>query len=285
MKISIFPKAKAHPSSKEEKNKESFMVSNPHLPETVVITDDNSLVDYITTYAWSPFIFDGFRHADNFVSCDFLVFDIDEGLTIDAADVLLQKSGYCYLILPSPSHRPDNHRFRVVMPLERTITDPEVYASTWQAGANILGVVDEQCKDIARYFFGSTKNDGFWQEGELFVPVKLVSVKQSSASSFTPSQTLMLDVPKDFDAIVETLYGKKRDKIPEAVHYFLTNAHTGIPGGWTNAINACAFSLALSEVDEHDIVAVLESLCPNGGFDKSDSYQVERAIRDGKKAV
>ena len=37
MKISIFPKAKALPESKEEKNKESWYASKPHAPVQVIL--------------------------------------------------------------------------------------------------------------------------------------------------------------------------------------------------------------------------------------------------------
>ena len=283
MKISIFPEAKAHPSSKAEKASESFKVSKPYLPQTVGIVDEHSLIKYITNYAWSPFIFDGVRHAENFISCDFLVYDIDEGLTLEQAEEKLEKCHFCYLVLPSPSHSPENHRFRVIIPLAHSIFDEETYAQTWDYGAKLLGTVDEQTKDLARYYFGSIDNGwGFWDFTKDFLtPIKAAPV--FSQERFTPSQTLMLSVDAGLEEMVEKLYGKKRDKIPEAVHYFLVNANSGIPGNWTNSLNAAVFSLALSNVEEDVIIEVLEPLCPDGAFDKKDWYQVKRAIRDGKK--
>lgn len=281
MKISIFPDAKAHPSSKAEKVTESFKVSNPHLPKTVDIVDDNSLIEYITSFAWSPFVFNGYRHADNFVSCDFLVYDIDEGLTIDEADALLLKSGYCYLILPSPSHSPENHRFRVILPLAYSIFDFDTYDSTWLEGAKILGVVDEQCKDKARYYFGSTQNDGFADfSGDFFAPIKKMAQVNRG---YVPSQTTMLDVTTDIKELITQIYGEERTKVPEAVDYFIRNAPTGIPGSWINSLNAFCFSLSLSEVEDDVIMQAVEKLAPNE-LDRRDLYQIRKAIKDGKKS-
>lgn len=280
MRISIFPEAKAHPSSKEEKIKESYKVSNPYLPETVTIVDDNSLVNYICNYAWSPIIFNGTRHADNFVSCDFLVYDIDEGMTIDEADAILSNTNYCYLILPSPSHTPTNQRFRIIIPLAHSILDFETYDSTWLAGAEILGVVDEQCKDKARYYFGCRDNDGFADfSKDFFVPIKKHAPEKAN---FMPSTTTMLEVSADLADVVKYLYGEKRDKIPESVDYFLKNAHTSLPGHWNTSLNRFCFSLALSGVEEEKIYQVCEKFAPET-LDKRDIYQIERAIRDGYK--
>lgn len=280
MKISIFPEAKPHPSSKAEKVKESFKVSKPYLPTVVEIVDENVLIEHVTNYAWSPFVFDGVRHAENFISCDFLVYDIDEGLTIDKADEILQATGYCYLVLPSPSHTPEAHRFRVIMPLAFSILDFNTYDATWLAGAKILGIVDEQCKDKARYYFASTLKDGFWQEGEFFAPIKKhIPVKVT----FVPSQTDMVVVTEDLGQLITQLYGEKREKVPEAVDYFIRNAHTSLPGHWTNSLNAFCFSLSLSNVAEDVIMEAVEKLAPDQ-LDNRDLYQIKKAIKDGQKA-
>lgn len=280
MKLSIFPAAKAHPTSKEEKVNESFKVSKPYFPETVQIVDDANLLKYVTKYAWSPFVFDGVRHADNFISCDFLVYDIDEGLTIDDADSILSGTNYCYLILPSPSHTRENHRFRVIIPLAHSILDFDTYDATWLKGAELLGVVDEQCKDKARYYFGSRDNDGYSDfSKDFFMPVKK---SEPENRGYVPSQTTMIAVTGDAQDLVKQIYGKERDKIPEAVDYFIKNAHTGIPGGWICALNAFCFSLSLSEIEEDVIMEVVEKLAPEE-LDKRDLQQIKKAIYDGQK--
>lgn len=281
MKLSIFPAAKAHPINKDEKKSESFKVSSPHFPEAVEFNDDEELLQLVTNYAWSPFLFSGVRHADNFISTDLLVYDIDKGLTIENAELIVRGANLACLCLPSPSHSEGAHRFRIILPLSVTITGPEIYRATWLSGAELFGVVDEQCKDLARFYFGSTTDDGFWTEGSLFEPK---AAKVIEASLGQRHKQLLLPLTEDIQEFVEALYGEKRTMVPEAVDFFVRNAHSGLPGEWTNALNRFCFSLALSNVEEDAILMVCKQLSPQE-LDSKDLYQIKRAIRDGKNAV
>lgn len=278
MKLSIFPAAKAHPTSKEEKRVESFKVSSPYLPETVEFTNDEELFQFVSTRAWSPFTFSGSRHADNFISCDLLTYDIDSGLTLDEAKAIVEAKGLACLCLPSPSHKEEAHRFRIILPLAYSITCPQIYEATWKAGAEIFPSCDKQTCDIARFYFGSTTDDGFWNEGTLFVPVKTEQKKMEQS----PHKQIMLTVGADVEEILLQIYGEKRTVVSEAVDFFVRNAHTGLPGEWTNSLNAFCFSLALSEVPDDVILTVCEQLAPEA-LTKIDLYQIKRAISDAKK--
>lgn len=278
MRLSIFPAANPHPRSKEEKNVEAFKFSAPYLPEVRNFDNEDELIGLVTDHCWSPFIFSGKRHADNFVSCDLLVYDIDEGLSIDAAKAKVEELGLACLCLPSPSHTEEDHRFRLILPLARSIFNAEDYQETWKTGAAFFGVVDEQCKDIARAYFGSTMEDGFWNEGELFEPIAATPVKKVDSRA----NNVLLPVGGDIKEMVQQIYGEERKVVPEAVDFFLRNAHTGIPGGWINALNRFCFSLALSGVQKDAILIQCESLAPEA-LDKKDMYQINRAIRDAEK--
>jgi hypothetical protein len=279
MKISIFPDVAPLPKSKEEKHQQSKKASQC---KVVTAANDTQLAETICKFAWSPFIFEkNKRLADNFLSTDFLVYDIDEGMTIDAAAEIVEKEKLCALILPSTSHTPEAHRFRIILPLARTITSAPVYQETWLRGAEIFGVVDEQCKDLARFFFSCRDDDGFWLEGDFFTPVQPAPVIKQD---YTPSQTTMIDVTGDLSQLVEQIYGEKREKIPEAVDFFLKNAHTGLKGSWNASLNSFVFSLTLSGVDEGIIWDVCEQLAPLP-LDRADTYQIKRSIRDGKAAI
>lgn len=279
MKLSIFPEANPHPKNKEEKRIESFKVSSPYLPTTVSISTDEDLIKYVTNYAWSPFVFSGTRHANNFVGCDFLVYDIDEGLTIEEAKSIVEARGLCCLCLPSPSHSEEAHRFRIVLPLAKTISTADVYEETWRKGAELFGNVDEQCKDRARYFFGSTMVDGFWNEGKFFEPI---APKKKMEQAPAKVSEVMLPVDNNIKEIVSAIYGEERKFIPEAVEYFITNAHTGLPGHWINSLNAFCFSLSLSGIEEDAILTVCKQLAPND-LDQKDLYQIKKSIQDAKK--
>lgn len=279
MRLSIFPLAKAHPTSKEEKRVESFKVSSPNLPITVEFNNDEDLLQFVTSNAWSPFTFSGTRHADNFISTDLLVYDIDKGLSIPQAEAIVKAANLACLCLPSPSHTEEAHRFRIILPLAYSISSSEVYESTWKTGAALFGAVDPQCSDTARYYFGSTTDDGFWNEGTLFVPVAKTEQKEMEHA---PHKQIMLAVGADVEEIILQIYGEKRTFVSEAVDFFVRNAHTGFPGEWTNSLNAFCFSLSLSEVPDDVILTVCEQLSP-GPLTKSDLYQINRAISDAKK--
>lgn len=285
MKLSIFPKANPHPKDKEEKRVESFKVSAPNLPETVTFETHEELIKLVTNNAWSPFIFSGPRHADNFVSTDLLVYDIDEGLTIDEAETIVKKKGFACLVLPSPSHTESCHRFRIIIPLAYTITSVDTFENTWKIGAEIFGnTVDNQCRDVARYFFGSTQEDGFWEVGELYEPVVPVIKEQTVGHSSKFDNANLLPVDGDISDKVKAIFGENRHYVSEAVDFFIRNAHTGLPGQWINSLNRFCFSLALSEVPEDVILAVCKELAP-AELDKKDLYQIKRAIQDANKEL
>lgn len=210
MRISIFPAAKAHPKNKDEKHAEAKKFSAPNIPKIVNIANDDQLVQFVTSHAWSPFIFDGTRKEENFVSTDFLVFDIDEGMTIPECEAIIAREKLCCLCLPSPSHTDEAQRFRIILPLARTITSLTTYAETWKRGAALFGVADEQCKDGCRGYFGCTTDDGFWLEGDFFTPIIAAPVPVN----YTQMSSSMIQVTDDIDKLITDIYGEKRDKVP-----------------------------------------------------------------------
>ncbi len=123
MKLSIFPKAEALPKSKEEKSRQAWYTSKPHLPEIINVSTDQELIDVICSSAWSPSIFDGFRNQNNFISTDFMVLDIDENMTIEEAEKVVHELDVCCLCIPSTSFTSDHHKFRLIFPLSRAITN------------------------------------------------------------------------------------------------------------------------------------------------------------------
>lgn len=279
MKISIFPEVNPLPKSREEKHKESKKASHC---EVRVANNDDQLFSLVTSYAWSPFIFsNNKRLASNFIETSFLVYDIDEGMSIEKASQIVELNKLCALILPSTSHTPEHHKFRIILPLSQTVSSVSVYEETWMKGSEIFGVVDIQCKDLARFFFSCRDDDGFWIEGDFFEPVQ---PKLELSQNVEYGQTSMINVTEDLDAVVQQIYGEKRDRIPEAVDFFLKNAHTGLDGKWTNSLNSFVFSLTLSGVDEELVWDICEQVAPSP-LDGKDQYQIRRAIRDGKAAI
>lgn len=278
MKLSIYPKVNFLPKNKDDKILQSRLASNPNLPEIAEVSTEEDLIRIVTSTGWSPSIFSGFRHNDNFVSSDFMSLDIDSGLTIDNAEKRIQSLGLACLCLPSPSHSPELHRFRLIFPLARTIHTPDDFEATWDWLQEQFPELDKQCSDLARWYAPSRIDDGFWQDGDFLVPKK--APEQALKEVFKETH---VEVPDDLKDVVKLLYGKDRETIPESVEFFLTNAHTGLSGLWINALNSCVFSLALSGVDDTIIEDVIAKVAPEE-LDKRDLYQIQRSIRDGTKA-
>jgi hypothetical protein len=276
MRLSIFPLANFLPKNKQDKIQQAFLASTPNLPKIVDIVNEEDLISYVSSYAWSPSIFLGTRLDEHFISTDFMTLDVDSGLTIPQAEARVQQLGLACLCLPSPSHTDALHKFRLVFPLAKTILNSKDFDETWNWLSEKFPELDRQCSDTARYYCPSKMDDGFWQDGEFLVPKKAKDIVPEKYS-LNEAQVI---VPEELSEIVKLLYGKERDTIPEAVEFFLTNASTGLPGLWINSLNACVFSLALSGVDATIIEEVISKISPQE-LDKKDIYQIKRSIKDG----
>jgi hypothetical protein len=279
MKLSIFSKVNYLPKNKDDKIAQSKLASNPNLPQVIEIATEEDLINAVTSYGWSPSIFSGVRHNDNFVSSDFMSLDIDSGLTMEDAEKRIQKLGLACLCLPSPSFTPEFHKFRLIFPLAKTILNKDDFDATWDWMQEQFPELDIQCSDVSRWYAPSKMEAGFWQDGEFLVPKKAPE-KQSLPFNLKETQ---VEVPEELSEIVKLLYGKERETIPEAVEFFLANAHTGLSGVWINALNSFTFSLALSGVDATIIEDVIVKIAPDE-LDSRDMYQIKRAIADGTKA-
>lgn len=281
MQISIFPKALAHPATKEDKVKNALYVSKPYHPQIVDVSSEDDLIKYVTSYAWSPSIFSEYRNNDGFISTDFMVLDIDQGLTIEQAEARCERLGLCHLILPSPSFTLEHHKFRLIFLLVETIYSKDVYDQTWQYLQSLFPEIDKQCCDYARFYYGSKADNGVWGEGDLLSPIKLdpkpLSIKYDKTTDYVPVEGYA-DL-----SILEKIYGKTPDKIPKRVDFFLKNAPNGLPGEWIVSLNHCCFTLALQGVEEAIIQDVIESLAPEP-LDKRDLATMNRAIKDGSKS-
>lgn len=294
MKISIFPNIIALPRNKEEKNKESRKtgiirdkktgeIIKEFPPEIVDVVTSDDLFRILTTYAWSPSIFNGCRHEDNFKSSDFAVLDFDKGVTMEEIENRIIEANFTAFGLPSTSHTPEAHRFRVIFPLSRTVTNLETYRATLLDLMEAFPECDAACKDGARFFFGCKDEDGFMVEGDLLEPVTPpIASKNAPKRSFDPNRRVMVE--SDIKEIITELYGEERDSIPEVVSHFIKNAHTGLSGEWVTSLNAFVFTLSLQGIDLETIFDLVEFLAPRGELTKRDEDTIERAYKDGEKA-
>ena len=168
--------------------------------DEIVEVNPATIGQLICKVSWSPFIFSSskddqkpHRTRKNFISTSLLVFDIDEGLSIAEAKGKLE--GWQYVLAPTKSHqkeklsgqtrKPACDRFRVILFLESEITDPAIYQATWLSFSKVLGVVDEQCKDTARFYFPCTEVYEN-QQGKLVTIVTSFESKLEKANNTTP---------------------------------------------------------------------------------------------------
>ena len=281
MQISIFPEAKAHPKGKDEKVLNAKYVSKPHLPKTVDINDEADLVKYVTQYAWSPCVFSGHRNNDSFVSTDFMVIDVDNGLTIAEMEKRCEMMHLCHLILPSPSFTEEAQRFRVIFPLVESIYEKEVFDLTWAHLQELFPELDKQCSDYARFYYGSYEQHGVWGEGDFLAPIK--PEREPLKLSYDKAYTYVPVEGYDDLAPLEKLYGKVPDMVPKRVDFFLKGASSGLPGEWIVSLNHFCFVTSLQGVEEEVIWDLIESLAPEP-LDKRDNDTIKRAIKDGQRA-
>ena len=140
--------------------------ANQNQAERVVeVADLGDLSYLINQHSWSPSVFkDNYRSNTTVETIELLVFDIDEGMSISDAEKALRTSGYSFIIATSKSHQktkvmksgkvlPPCDRFRVIIPLEETITNDADLKATWLEGQKLFPTADPACKDAARFYF------------------------------------------------------------------------------------------------------------------------------------
>jgi hypothetical protein len=141
----------------------------PHTRETTPIHRDltwEALRDTLTKYRphtgtkeerlkaaplWSPARIEGTRRASHVIEVSCLVLDHDDGETV--ADAASRWSRYAHIVYTTWSHTDDEHRCRVVVPLERPVPGrmwSRVYRDTMQR----LGIpADPACSDPCRMYY------------------------------------------------------------------------------------------------------------------------------------
>lgn len=277
MKISTFPKAKALPESKEEKNENAWYTSKPHLPEIVEISTEDDLIDIICNRAWSPSIFTEFRTQDNFISTDFIVLDIDEDMTIEEAEEKVHELDLICICIPSTSHSEENHRFRLIFPTLHSIKDKRSFEATNNYLADHFPADPSCLTDTARFFFGGKLVDGFfYEDGSLLKPVKPEKVRKQL--NFNHEIRDYVSVGESIEELVESLYGEKRNKVPEQISYFLENAPDNLSGEWFHASNRFLFTCGLIGIEESIIMQVFFKLYPH---EELTDKKVAKIIQQG----
>jgi hypothetical protein len=126
----------------------------------VEVTKLSEVVDVALEHDWSPSTFStDTRSVANFKATSLLVLDVDEGCCLEQAQ--LKFSEYNHAILLSKSHNKEKNgvvsdRFRVVIPMEREVTDKDEYEATWLAAQRLWPFIDKSCRDASRFYYRCT---------------------------------------------------------------------------------------------------------------------------------
>lgn len=94
------------------------------------------------------------RSNANFTGSNIIGVDIDEGMTLDEALSSQYIQQNAAIIYTTASHTAEKNKFRLVLELDRTITDPEEMRFALRGAIRKFGG-DERCEDSCRLFFGS----------------------------------------------------------------------------------------------------------------------------------
>jgi hypothetical protein len=227
----------------------------------------SELVMLTSKYKWSGSIFkNGHRKVDNFVSADVIAFDIDNvsgtPISIEKAKDLF--SEYRNVILPTKSHRLEKagviaDRYRIIIPFEKTITDPDEYYGAWREFYEKFPFIDKACKDPSRYWEPSTKLEfENWKSGKFARGIK---IERNTAS-----------IP-----VIEGLKGN----LLQSTYSFLLN---GAPNGsWNNTLFQAALDFksqgySIDEARSILICAARRELGNDGELDFNDTTTIESAF-------
>ena len=274
MKISIFDKIQS-PVTKSEKRKLANLSSHPNLPKVSDTSNEQELIELVTNYGWSPFIFKGYRKQNNFHSCDFIVLDIDDGLTIEEAKSRILELDYFCICLPTTSHTDEVNKFRLIFPLSRTIYQAKKVKGTTLELYNHFPEADKAClTDVARFYFPCIDHE----ESFIYKSESLINPSDKDVYEIARSPK---QVPKyDFSGVILNddelslkIYGKIRT-IPKMVAYFVDRGSTGLPGEWHDVLCKVCFILAMGGVEYDMVYNLVEEIAPEK-LDWHDTKTIE----------
>lgn len=163
---------------------------------------------------------DGNRKSENFIATDYLAVDIDYGMSLEDAKKNPIVKQYCSMIYATPSHTPDDNRFRLFFILPRTIKKISEVKSASRSLARRLGG-DLKATDAARMFFGcegsfptkfnKTITDNFLNEliqdgkNNTYSESSAFSDSTASRSDFRPEPSMTVRSKEGIDTTVSSI--------------------------------------------------------------------------------
>jgi hypothetical protein len=106
---------------------------------------------------YSPIVWrDHYRKSDNFSYATGFCLDIDNGMTIDAAEAILKDKNLNYALITTRSHTSSAHRFRILIPFNKKLYTYTRYNVAAVSIDKVFGFVcDKRVFDGGRQLYGS----------------------------------------------------------------------------------------------------------------------------------
>ncbi|MCB2204507.1 hypothetical protein KQI65_07140 [bacterium] len=129
--------------------------------------------DVLTSKNYSTIHWNGKRLGDNFIHADAIMVDLDHNATIDDAVAKLDELNLSYILVTSKSHSPEEHRFHLIIPLDRPIVNGAEYKAFVEVFCEQhFPNYDRKVRDAGRFLYGSPSDAEFmcnWDRNPIHV--------------------------------------------------------------------------------------------------------------------
>lgn len=229
--------------------------------------------------AWAPAIFNGSRAKANAREVCAIVLDYDDGADPMDATRALDERGVCYIAHSTHSHTPAAPKFRIVIPLARSVPAkawPEFYPRAARFFGQ--GKTDEKCKDASRlYFLPSHPKShaadafSFYYPGDLLDPDDV-----PSNAAPTPQAQPRRAQPSDREGL--------RPYVRAAFDRELNSVCSASKGSRNDVLNRAGYSLfqivAAGELDAATVESALLDAATGAGLSEAEARRTLQSARD-----
>ena len=217
---------------------------------------------------------DGHRKQDCYITgANLIIFDIDNGLSLEEASSLLQP--YKYIFYTTKSHKSEKSngedRFRIIIPTKTNFyIEPAQHKDLYINLEQFIGLKenDTQTRNVSRLWFTNSEAEVFENEGELLDVTPFLPGTEKSESFLPKLNELNGDYSINMSDNAKRIVGMKK-------HCLLT-ASEGNRN--ISLFNLAAFILDLGEDPDSDVYAVNSML--SSPLEDSEIKQILRSARN-----
>lgn len=129
--------------------------------------------DVLTSSNYSTIHWDGKRLGDHFIHANAIMVDLDHNATIDDAVAKLDELNLSYILITSKSHSAEEHRFHLILPVDKPIVDGGQYKAFVEAFCSKhFPNYDKKVRDAGRFLYGSPSDAEFrcvWDRNPILI--------------------------------------------------------------------------------------------------------------------